>query len=54
MLGLPDPVRTAAELAKKNVSVSARGRGIRVAVHFYNNRRDIDRLAEALESVSKE
>jgi selenocysteine lyase/cysteine desulfurase len=48
MLGVPDPVETARGLKKKNVSVSARGRGIRVALHFYNNHDDVDRLAEAL------
>jgi cysteine desulfurase/selenocysteine lyase len=54
MLGVPDPAGTARGLKKKNVSDSARGRGIRVALHFYNNRRDIDRLAEALEAVLKD
>ena len=49
MLGVPDPERTAAGLEKKNISVSVRGRGIRVSLHFYNSHRDIDRLAEALD-----
>jgi selenocysteine lyase/cysteine desulfurase len=49
MLGVPDPMKTAAGLEKEDVSVSVRGRGIRVSLHFYNNRRDIDRLTEALE-----
>jgi selenocysteine lyase/cysteine desulfurase len=49
MLGVPDPVETTRGLKKKNVSVSARGRGIRVALHFYNNHDDVDRLAEALQ-----
>jgi cysteine desulfurase/selenocysteine lyase len=48
MLGVPDPKRVAAELQARHVFVSARGRGIRVAIHFYNNRSDIDRLAETL------
>jgi selenocysteine lyase/cysteine desulfurase len=53
MIGVPDPIETAQRLEEKNVSVSARGRGIRVALHFYNNRRDIDRLAEALGEILK-
>jgi selenocysteine lyase/cysteine desulfurase len=51
MLGVRDPRGAAAGLEAQNVYVSARGRGIRVAVHFYNNRSDVDRLAEALVGI---
>jgi selenocysteine lyase/cysteine desulfurase len=51
MLGVPDPKGAAAGLEARNVFVSARGRGIRVAVHFYNNGGDIDCLAEALVGI---
>jgi selenocysteine lyase/cysteine desulfurase len=36
------------ELATKQVAVSLRGRGVRVAPYFYNDESDIDRLLEAL------
>lgn len=37
-----------AELEKSNVSVTLRGRGVRVSPYFYNNDADVDRLLEAL------
>jgi selenocysteine lyase/cysteine desulfurase len=37
-----------ADLAKRHVAVSLRGRGVRVAPYFYNNDQDVDRLVEAL------
>lgn len=36
------------ELVKRNVSVTLRGRGIRISPYFYNSNEDIDRLLEAL------
>jgi selenocysteine lyase/cysteine desulfurase len=36
------------ELEKKNIIVSARGRHLRVAPHFFNNLNDIERLVDAL------
>lgn len=36
------------ELGKRNVSVTLRGRGIRISPYFYNSNEDIDRLLEAL------
>jgi len=39
------PVGVVQELEKKNkIIVSARGKGIRVSTHFYNNEEDIDKL----------
>ena len=39
---------TADQLAKANIIVSPRGDRIRIAPHFFNNRKDIERLAEHL------
>jgi cysteine desulfurase/selenocysteine lyase len=43
-----EPVDIVMELKKKKIIVSARGKGIRVSPHFYNNEDDIDRLVSAL------
>jgi cysteine desulfurase / selenocysteine lyase len=37
-----------ADLARRQVAVSLRGRGVRVAPYFYNNDEDVDRLIEGL------
>ena len=40
------------ELEKKNrIIVSARGKGIRVSTHFYNNEEDVDRLIAGLKRI---
>jgi selenocysteine lyase/cysteine desulfurase len=39
-------------LAKRKVIVSARGKGLRVSVHIFNNFDDIDRLIGALREVA--
>jgi selenocysteine lyase/cysteine desulfurase len=36
---------------KKKIIVSARGNGIRVSPHFYNNEDDIDKLVSALKGL---
>ena len=36
------------KLEKRRIIVSARGGGIRVSPHLYNNEEDIDRLAQEL------
>ncbi len=47
-----DPSEIVAELEKKhNVIVSARGKGIRVSPHFYNNEEDIDMLIKAVKKI---
>jgi selenocysteine lyase/cysteine desulfurase len=38
-------------LRARNVRVSARGGGIRVSPHFYNNRDDVDRLVYHLKKL---
>lgn len=48
------PLKVTKILEKKyNIIVSARGNGIRVSPHFYNNEKDIDRLISALEKIFK-
>jgi cysteine desulfurase/selenocysteine lyase len=48
------PIKIVAELERKNrIVVSARGKGIRVSPHFYNNEADIDKLILALERIFK-
>jgi selenocysteine lyase/cysteine desulfurase len=48
------PTKIVAELEKKNrIIVSARGKGIRVSPHFYNNESDIDKLILALDGIFK-
>ncbi|GMR22242.1 MAG: aminotransferase class V-fold PLP-dependent enzyme [Acidobacteriota bacterium] len=48
MVRVPDPVATAAALAEKSILVSARGEGLRVSLHYYNNEDDIERFLDAL------
>ena len=46
------PVDIVMELEKRNnIIVSARGKGIRVSAHFYNNEEDIDKLIVSLRKV---
>ena len=39
------------ELGKMGIMTSARGEGIRISLHFYNNRADIDRLISGLRKL---
>jgi len=45
------PLDVVIELEKKKIIVSARGNGIRVSPHFYNNEDDIDKLVTALKRL---
>jgi selenocysteine lyase/cysteine desulfurase len=46
------PVDIVMELEKRsNIIVSARGKGIRVSAHFYNNEDDIDKLIVSLKRI---
>src|SRR5207253_9370285 len=45
----PDIVKC---LAEKNIIVSARGKGLRVSVHIFNNFDDIDRLIVGLRELT--
>lgn len=44
---------TQKKLEAKNIFTSFRGTGIRIALHFYNNKSDIDRLVKALVKLNK-
>lgn len=46
-----DAENACARLQAQRVSASARGAGIRLAVHAYNDERDLDRAVEALSAV---
>ena len=40
-----------AKLAETGIMTSARGAGVRISLHFYNNRRDIDRLIAGMKKL---
>ncbi len=44
----PDPAGLARWLAQRRIAVSPRGDVVRVSLHFYNNRRDVDAVCEQL------
>jgi len=46
--GKLESARDEAALAEKRIYVTSRGAGLRVAVNYFNNTADIDRLLEAL------
>lgn len=48
---MPDAVEIVRKLEEKRIFVSARGGGIRVSPHFYNNEEDIDILIRALRAL---
>jgi len=48
MVRVSDPNATADALAEKKILVSARGNGLRVSLHYYNNENDIERFLDAL------
>ena len=48
LVALDNPARVVAQLAEKNVIVTEKPQGIRIATHFFNNEDDIERLVEAL------
>ncbi|HEV7798200.1 MAG TPA: aminotransferase class V-fold PLP-dependent enzyme [Pyrinomonadaceae bacterium] len=43
-----DPAGLVAKLAERNIIVTKKPQGIRVATHFFNNEEDVERLMEAL------
>ncbi len=51
MAGVAEPERIAKELRDRHVFVSARGAGLRISVHYYNNRADIDRFFETYDEI---
>ena len=48
LIGVDRPRDMAAKLGQKNIFVSARGQGLRISVHYYNNLKDIDLFIDAL------
>jgi selenocysteine lyase/cysteine desulfurase len=48
LVAVPDPGAACRALAERNVIVTEKPEGLRVATHFYNNERDIDACVEAL------
>jgi cysteine desulfurase / selenocysteine lyase len=48
---MPDALEIVRKLQEKRIIVSARGGGIRVSPHFYNNEEDIDILIRALRAL---
>ena len=54
MAAADDPPAVAAELAKRNIIVSARGQGLRVSPHFYNTFEEIERFVEAMVEIGNQ
>ncbi len=52
IIKLEDPEKIVKKLYRKKIVVSARGGGLRISLHVYNNRRDIDRLVNELRKIS--
>ncbi len=46
-----NPTDAVARLREQGIIVSTRGEGIRVSLHYYNNRQDIDRFVDALAAL---
>jgi len=51
LIKIMNPELVVKKLYKKNIIVSARGGGLRVSVHIYNNKRDIDRFVSELQKI---
>lgn len=51
MVGVADPPLVARRLKDRDVFVSARGKGLRVSTHFYNNHEDVDRMVTELSAI---
>ena len=48
LVAVSDPGQAARFLAERNISVTEKPEGLRIATHFYNDERDIDTCVEAL------
>ncbi|HYO63131.1 MAG TPA: aminotransferase class V-fold PLP-dependent enzyme [Pyrinomonadaceae bacterium] len=53
LVAAPQPYRVYKMLAERNVAVTIKPEGIRVATHFFNDDSDIERLLAALEDVRR-
>jgi cysteine desulfurase/selenocysteine lyase len=48
LVAVPNPPKAARFLEDRNVCVTEKPEGVRIATHFYNNERDVDTCVEAL------
>ena len=48
-----EPTRAQAFLKEQGVSVTEKPQGVRIATHFFNDERDVDRCVEALVAFTK-
>jgi cysteine desulfurase / selenocysteine lyase len=53
IIKMDNPQKVVQRLAKQKIIVSARGEGLRVSVHIYNNKNDIDRFVSVLRIIVK-
>ena len=53
LVALPDPKAACRALAERNVFVTEKPEGLRVATHFYNNEHDIDACVEGAHRASE-
>lgn len=51
LVKVKNPTWVVEELSRRGVVVSARGGGLRVSAHIYNDERDVDRLVEELKKL---
>ncbi|NEQ25568.1 MAG: aminotransferase class V-fold PLP-dependent enzyme [Microcoleus sp. SIO2G3] len=51
-IAIPNPQAIAQALKTRKVIASARGEGLRVSLHFYNNYDDVDQLLRELVAIS--
>lgn len=49
IIDIPNPEKICQELEKRKIIVSKRNKGLRISVHFYNSKEDIDKFLSALE-----
>lgn len=54
LVAMDNPPRAVELLAKREVQVSVKSEGIRIATHFYNDESDVDKLVEALDEIDAE
>lgn len=53
IIKVKEPAGAAAALEKMGILLTPRGRGVRVSLHFYNDRSDIDRLIAGLKKIGR-
>lgn len=53
IIRMKNPAEAVARLERMGIMTAARGEGVRVSLHFYNNRADLDRLLAGLKRLPK-